>query len=1499
MKNDNTDMKRLKTNPSSAIAFWAVGITLLVGLYLTSLYNYLLFHSLVEIFSITVAVAIFMVAWNSRKFMDNDALLFLGVAYLFTGLIDLIHTLSYQGMSIFSGYDTNLPTQLWIAARYMQSISLLVFPLLLKRKLQPHVLCLFYAVVTGFILTSILYWDIFPVCFIMETGLTPFKSFSECVIAAILIASIILLYQHRREFEEHVLRLLIMSIFLAVAAELAFIYYINVNDFPNLAGHFLKLISFYLIYRALIQLNLGSPYDTLFRDLKRSKDELRDKEEKLRCIIEHSNEMFYLHDPKHHVTYVSPQCQEIFGYTSEEMMLNWAVEPTDNSINQTGKELTAKAIESGKKQDAYHLELIGKDGIIKIVRIDESPILDDQGNVIAISGACRDVTEQRRANEKLDASERKYRTLLENLPQRIFLKDVNSVFVSCNEAFARDHNIATDDVVGKTDYDFYLGELADKYREDDQRIMDSGVAQEIEETHVLQEQESTINIVKTPVSDDSGNVTGILGIFWDITERKQSEEVLREKEEMLRSIIEHSNEMFYIHNTEHVLSYASPQCEEIFGYTSEEMKVKWISLATDNPMNQAGFELTEKAIKTGKRQEPYHLELLGKDGKARLVRIDESPILDEQGKVIGISGACRDVTERLRTKEALREGEERYSALFSGITDAIYVHRTTSDGLPGRIIEVNDIACQMLGYTKEELLGMEISEIDTTDSSIDLRAVLEELKAGRPVLFEQSHKTKDGRRIPVEIHAQKIQYEGQIAILSTARDITERKREEEEKESLRRLAQRLTAPLSMKEVGRIVAEESRRLFNHDFFYLDSYRHNDNICHGVYTEDTPRGSSKPVEMTPTNSTMNTPNMLRVTSGEPVLINRESEPEKSEFTLAGDTTRLSLSLMFVPIRWANQVIGVLSVQSYTQSRYGEKYLKSLEAFATQCGGALMRVSAEEERESLRRLAQRLTEVRNQKDVGRTVAEESRRLFDHDCFHLSYCLHNENICRGLYTEDTYSGNSSPTETPSTDSSMDSPSMRVVASGKPILLNRTAEPEESEFTPVGDTTRRSLSLMFVPVCWANQVIGVISVQSYSPSRYGEKDLQSLEAFTTQCGGALMRVSAEEERSKLEAQVQQAQKLESLGVLAGGIAHDFNNLLMGILGNADLALLDISRVHPAHNNLLEVKNAAHRSADLARQMLAYSGKGRFVIEAINLNEVVREMGHLLESSISKSSLLKYDLSNDLPSIEADVTQIRQVVMNLITNASEALGEETGVIRITTGVMHCDRTFLRQTYLDEQQPEGEYTYLEVTDSGCGMDKETAARIFDPFYTTKFTGRGLGLAALLGIVRGHRGAIKVDSQPGKGTTFMIAFPALDKPAETLREDIGEETQWSGSGTVLLVDDEEMVLSVGKKMLEIIGFSVLTAEDGREAVELFRQRPDEIKCVVLDLSMPHMGGEEAFGELRKIREDIRVVLSSGYTEQEIEERFMGEGLAGFIKKPYMLSNLQSIMKQVMES
>jgi PAS domain S-box-containing protein len=383
--------------------------------------------------------------------------------------------------------------------------------------------------------------------------------------------------------------------------------------------------------------------------------------------------------------------------------------------------------------------------------------------------------------------------------------------------------------------------------------------------------------------------------------------------------------------------------------------------------------------------------------------------------------------------------------------------------------------------------------------------------------------------------------------------------------------------------------------------------------------------------------------------------------------------------------------------------------------------------------------------------------------------------------------------------------------------------------------------------------------------------------------------------QKEVEEQLRQTQRLESLGVLAGGVAHDFNNLLTGILGNASLAaeLLPPDLIS-LRSILDDVMRASERAANLTQQLLAYAGKGRFAVVTLDVTALIREISHLVQSTIPKNVQVRLELDENVPCIEGDAAQVQQVVMNLLINAAEAIPEgRAGSVRIAARASRMEEVDMRSSsaspiatpFASQDPGAGEYVMLEVSDNGSGMDEATRARIFDPFFTTKFLGRGLGLAAVLGIIRGHKGVLRVSSEPGQGSTFQVLFPASSKRGVVPVQRKSAIAGWTnGNKAVLVIDDETTVLRVARASLESHGFRVIQAENGSRGIDLFREHQGEIAAVLLDLSMPEMDGEEVLRRLRGISTGVKVVLSSGFNEAEAVRRFSAEELAGFIQKPY---------------
>ncbi|HNV68275.1 MAG TPA: ABC transporter substrate-binding protein, partial [Candidatus Ozemobacteraceae bacterium] len=391
-----------------------------------------------------------------------------------------------------------------------------------------------------------------------------------------------------------------------------------------------------------------------------------------------------------------------------------------------------------------------------------------------------------------------------------------------------------------------------------------------------------------------------------------------------------------------------------------------------------------------------------------------------------------------------------------------------------------------------------------------------------------------------------------------------------------------------------------------------------------------------------------------------------------------------------------------------------------------------------------------------------------------------------------------------------------------------------------------------------------------------------------------------EEERRRYEMQVQHVQRLESLGIMAGGIAHDFNNLLTGILGNIELLNDELADVPACREPLQDVRAAATRASELTRQLLAYSGRGRSEDRPLEVNTLIQETVQLLKLSISKKAVLRLDLAAEGLILRGDVSQLRQVLMNLVMNASDALDGRPGEIRIASGLETKNAPFLSEFQPGVNHPAGSYVCIEVRDTGCGIDESLRQKIFEPFFTTKFTGRGLGLAAVLGIVRGHRGALSIESAPGKGTTVRVLLPATNDVVENeTRVRVAQEERSMEQQVILVADDEELVRKLAKAMLGKAGYEVIVVEDGVFALEELRRRAGKVDLVILDMTMPRLSGDETFRAIQKEFPGMKVIVASGYTEGELVESFADGKPVGFLGKPFEKDELLSKVTEALAS
>jgi PAS domain S-box-containing protein len=767
---------------SKKYAYSIVGILVFLGLYLTSLYHYLLFHSLVEIFSIVVACGIFMVAWNSRRFLDNNYLLLLGIAYLFAGGLDLIHTLTYKGMGIFQGYGTNLATQLWIAARYTESLSFLIAPLFFRRKLKINLLFFSYLLAFLLLLISIFYWNIFPLCFVEGVGLTPFKKISEYIISLILLAAIALLLKNRNEFDRDVLKWVVWSILLTIASELAFTFYIDTYGFPNLLGHFLKIVSFYLIYKALIEMGLTRPYDLLFRNLKQSEVLLRQEKNKIQNYLDIAGVILVVLDANQTVSLINKKGCETLGYEEEEIIgRNWFDTFAPEGIREEVKAGFRKLID-GEIRPVEYLEhpVLTKISGERMIAWHNAVLRNDKGSVVSTLSSGEDITERKKMEKALV----RLASFPELNPYPVVEVDLAGEVSYLNPAAKR---LFPDLQMTGLQHPWLVGleSLAERFEQQNERF-------HIRELRIGDTwYQQTIHYVP------EGKRLRIYCL--DITERKQIEEKLRRSHDELEiRVQERTTELA---NAYKELKEQSRILESFFKYTVTPL----VFLDRDFNFIRVN-EAYAKACRRDASEFPghNHFEFYPSDAKAKFEQVVQTkepyvaiakpfafpdhpewgithwdwiltPILDDAGETEFLVFSLEDVTKRKRAEEALRAAHQYNRSLIEASLDPL-----VTINADGKIMDVNMATELVAGVLRHQLIGSDFSDY-FTDPQKAKEGYEKVFSKGTIRDYPLAIRHTSGMITDVLYNATVYRNEaGEIqGIFAAARDITDRKRAEE------------------------------------------------------------------------------------------------------------------------------------------------------------------------------------------------------------------------------------------------------------------------------------------------------------------------------------------------------------------------------------------------------------------------------------------------------------------------------------------------------------------------------------------------------------------------------------------------------------------------------------------------------------------------------------------------------------------------------------------------
>ena len=809
------------------------------------------------------------------------------------------------------------------------------------------------------------------------------------------------------------------------------------------------------------------------------------------------------------------------------------------------------------------------------------------------------------------------------------------------------------------------------------------------------------------------------------------------------------------------------------------------------------------------------------------------------------------------------------AAVFDHAAVGIFI--ATADG---RYVDVNPYGVAMLGYTRDELMGKTLVDLVVPEEPGHVPPRLVELRAGTPLIVERQLRRKDGSVLWAEVAARRLPDGTLLGIVS---DVTGRKATERRLEQLNRLyafsshvnavlVRTADATSLFREICEVAVEHGglrmawcarideatgdaipTACAGHVAGYLDGLRIN------------VRGGSDPA----------CPTALAVHDhAVTICTDIEHDPRMAPWRDLA-LSRGYRSLASVPIQQGARIVAVLNLYAPTRGFFSEDERALLVEIADDVSFALGLFDAEHRRLEAER-ALRASEARMEQVLATspatlyTLRVEGEQLIPH------WVSQNIRSILG-YEPAQVAGRDWWTNGVHPDD--------VAAASEYIITTLFRDGRASH-----EYRFRAADGRYV---WILDELVLTRDEQGAPR-------EVFGAWTD----ITRRREAEEQRLTLERQLLHAQKLESLGVLAGGVAHDFNNLLMALIGHLELATLELPPDAPARANVEQAARAAHHAAHLTRQMLAYSGRGRFVIDVLDLGALVAEHATLMRATLPRWITLDVEPARVAP-IEGDAGQVQQVVMNLVTNAADAIGARPGSIRVRVGEETLDADAVAGSRVDPPPAPGRFVVLEVADDGDGMDEATRARLFEPFFTTKAQGRGLGMAAILGIVRAHHGAIFVDSAVGAGSRFRVAFPATTRrevavpraPAPTAPAPLGALPR-----RVLSVDDEERLRRVGVRLLRHLGIDAVVAADGVEAVEVFAREAHEIDLVILDLSMPRMDGYAALAELRRLRPDVPVLLSSGYDEHEAVRRISGDTATWSLQKPYSLDALRQKLADI---
>ena len=1148
---------------------------------------------------------------------------------------------------------------------------------------------------------------------------------------------------------------------------------------------------------------------------------LRESEERYRLLLNSNMDGILLTSPSGEIFSANPAACRMFNRSEEEICSlgrNCIVDESDSRLRKAFEERSKTGTFSGE------LTLLRKDGTKFSAEV-SSVLFKNKKGAGRSSMVIRDVTGRKHVEEALRNNQQKLvevnrmlQLVMDTIPVRIFWKDKDLVYLGSNRLFAEDAGRKSPaELIGDNDYNMGWREQAEAYRNDDMKVIRSGMAKlAYEEPQTTPDgKQIWLRTSKIPLLNIENQIVGILGIYEDITERKRVEEAIRESEERFRMVFENVFDGICIYDenpdpTKRKLIECNERYAAMAGRSREELlhldNTQALRVTNDDRANVNRLESLAKGT-------AFHgsFSWIRPDGKDNIVEYVGVPIT-WRGKSYSI-GIDRDITEKRRAEEALREREQLFRGLFNASPEAIVLIDPHHPTISWPILDCNVAACQMNGYNREELIGRSIDILNTIVASPDERiAYLENLRQEGVVHMETSHRHKDGHTFPVEVSTSIVTVGGHEMVLGIDRDITERK---QAAEALSRSEERYRLLYEYAPIGILLANRSGQILEVNPAALQ-------ILGSPSSEETEKINI-----------LTFPLLIKSRISD--AFQRCVETGRAGF---GEFPYISKwgkaihqQLWFVPIPDdQNRVTMVhILIEDVTERNHAEELLKASEA-------------------QYRSLFENANEAIfiMEPFSGKILEANSR----------SWEMYG-------FRKEEFIGMSLKSIT------------KDVSRGESIIRETLETLQLKDFETTH--TRKDGTLLHLLV-------------NASVIRYNEQP-----AILCISRDITERIQAEERRQKLERDLYQAQRIESIGELASGIAHDFNNILNIMLGSASILLQSDMEPQKVKKGLDTIIRSINRGIALVRQILTFARKTDVEYGVVDINASVKEVAEMMSETFPKSIILSLHLKDEIPSIILDGDQFHQAILNLCINARDAM-PKGGALRIATDI-HTGKS-LRNVY--PEATEDSYVCVTVKDTGTGISAEVRRHIFEQFFTTKERekGTGLGLAVVYGIVRSHQGFIDVESEVGKGTTFFLYLPAKEvRQRERGPSESVDEKPMGGNETILVVEDEEDMLELLADVLETNGYHVLPAKDGEEAIRISRQNENRIDLVLCDVQLPKISGRETCRQIKQLNPKVKIIFASGFLDSALKRDLIEAGASDFVQKPCSPSLILKKIRKVL--